>query len=110
MKRSITLFTGQWADMPLATLAEKAAGWGYDGLELASWGDHLDVFKASESRRYCREQKAILEANGLQLFAISNALAGQLTCDPNNDAGPTALRPPSFAATPKASAAGRSSR
>jgi hypothetical protein len=33
MSRPITLFTGQWADMPLTELAEEAAGWGYDGLE-----------------------------------------------------------------------------
>ena len=30
-----TLFTGQWADLPLAEVAELAAGWGYDGLEIA---------------------------------------------------------------------------
>ncbi len=93
MRRPITLFTGQWADMPLVELAEKAAEWGYDGLELATWGDHLDVFRASESLRYCREQKSILERNGLQLFAISNALAGQLTCDLNNDARSDAFAP-----------------
>ena len=33
--RPVTLFTGQWADLPLALLAEKASEWGYDGLELA---------------------------------------------------------------------------
>ena len=93
MGRPITLFTGQWADMPLAELAEKAAAWGYDGLELATWGDHLDVFRASESVRYCRRQKSILERNGLRLFAISNALAGQLTCDLNNDARSDAFAP-----------------
>ena len=86
MTRPITLFTGQWADLPLVELAGKAAAWGYDGLELAAWGDHLDVFRASEDLGYCRAQRAILESRGLRLFAISNALAGQLTCDPNNDA------------------------
>jgi len=43
MTRPVTLFTGQWADMPLETLAKKAKNWGYDGLELACWGDHFDV-------------------------------------------------------------------
>ncbi len=84
-RRPITLCTGQWADLPLADLAEKAASWGYDGLELACWGDHLDVFRASESTAYCQGQLAILEEHGLRLFAICNALAGQLTCDPNDD-------------------------
>ena len=37
MARAVTLFTGQWADLTLEDLAKKAAGWGYDGLELACW-------------------------------------------------------------------------
>ena len=71
--------------MPLAQLAAKAANWGYDGLELACWGDHLTVFRASESMSYCRGQMAILRQQGLNLFAICNAPAGQLRCDPNDD-------------------------
>ncbi len=43
MARKVTLFTGQLADLPLTELAKKAASWGYDGLELACWGDHMDT-------------------------------------------------------------------
>jgi sugar phosphate isomerase/epimerase len=50
MARPITLFTGQWADLPPATLAEKAKGFGYDGLEPACWGDHFSVGKARPRR------------------------------------------------------------
>lgn len=85
MGRPVTLFTGQWADLSLADLAKKAAGWGYEGLELACWGDHMDVFKAAEDTEYCKKQLAILEKNNLKVFAISNHLAGQLVCDLNND-------------------------
>jgi sugar phosphate isomerase/epimerase len=85
MSRPVTLFTGQWADLPLKVLAKKAAAWGYDGLELACWGDHMDVFRAATDKRYCARQRKILDDNNLQLFAISNHLAGQLVCDPNND-------------------------
>ncbi len=85
MSRPVTLFTGQWADLPLETLAQKAAAWGFDGLELACWGDHMDVFRAAEDLDYCARQKAILDKHNLQLHAISNHLAGQLVCDPNND-------------------------
>jgi sugar phosphate isomerase/epimerase len=85
MARPVTLFTGQWADLPLEKLASMMAEIGYDGLELACWGDHMDVFKAAEDKAYCDQQKAILEKNGLKLFAISNHLAGQLVCDLNND-------------------------
>ena len=94
MSRPVTLFTGQWADLPLEILAEKAASWGYDGLELACWGDHMDVFKAAEDLDYCAKQKAILEKHNLQLFAISNHLAGQLVCDPNNDSRSDLFAPP----------------
>jgi sugar phosphate isomerase/epimerase len=85
MARPVTLFTGQWADLPLEDLAKKAAGWGYDGLELACWGDHMDVQKAAADKDYCRKQLAILGKNNLKVFAISNHLAGQLVCDLNND-------------------------
>jgi len=36
MPRPITLFTGQWADLPLAELAPLAKEMGYDGLEPAA--------------------------------------------------------------------------
>ena len=39
MPRPLTLFTGQWADLPLADLAPLVKKMGYDGVELACWGD-----------------------------------------------------------------------
>ncbi len=84
--RPVTLFTGQFADIPLEQLAAKAKQWGYDGLELACWGDHLDVDRAAKDKSYARGQAALLAKHGLKVFAISNHLAGQLVCDPNNDA------------------------
>jgi len=97
MSRPVTLFTGQWADLPLEKLAQKAANWGYEGLELACWGDHMDVNKAAADKAYCKKQRAILEKNKLQLFAISNHLAGQLVCDLNNDSRSDAFAPPDCA-------------
>lgn len=93
MARPITLFTGQWADLPLEVLAKKALEWGYEGLELACWGDHMDVARAAVDKSYCEQQLEILSKNGLQLFAISNHLAGQLVCDPNNDYRSDAFAP-----------------
>ena len=81
MGRPVTLFTGQWADLPLATLAEKAAGWGYDGLELACWGDHLDVAEAAGSDGYVRRQRDLLAEHDLGVWAIGNHLVGQAVCD-----------------------------
>jgi|SRR5579859_5408616 len=81
MARPITLFTGQWADLSLETLAQKVSDWGYDGLELACWGDHFEVDKALESDAYLRSRRDILEKYGLRCIAISNHLVGQCVCD-----------------------------
>ena len=85
MTRPITLFTGQWADLPLESLARKAAEWGYDGLELACWGDHFDVRRALDDDGYCDERRALLARHGLRVFALSNHLVGQAVCDPIDD-------------------------
>jgi len=97
MARPVTLFTGQWADLPLEELAKKAAGWGYDGLELACWGDHMDVDKAATDKKYCEKQLGILKKNNLKVFAISHHLAGQLVCDPNDDSRSDGFAPASCA-------------
>jgi len=81
MARPVTLFTGQWADLPLETLAEKASGWGYDGLELACWGDHFEVDKALKEENYCKAKRDMLREFGLKVFAISTHLVGQAVCD-----------------------------
>ena len=81
MPRPVTLFTGQWADLPLEDLAAKAGGWGFDGLELACWGDHFEVDKALADDGYCRSQQEILERNHLNVLAIGAHLVGQAVCD-----------------------------
>ncbi|MDE2956838.1 MAG: sugar phosphate isomerase/epimerase [Bacteroidota bacterium] len=81
MARPVTLFTGQWADLTLDILAAKAASWGYDGLELACWGDHFDVQRALNEEDYCQERHELLARHGLQVHAISNHLVGQAVCD-----------------------------
>ena len=94
MGRPVTLFTGQFADIPLEEFAPMAASWGYDGLELACWGDHIDVDRAARDKKYAKTRREILADNGLDLHAISHHLAGQLVCDPNDDARSDAFAPP----------------
>lgn len=81
MSRPITLFTGQWADLPISVMADKAASLGYDGIELACWGDHFEVSKALKDKNYCQSRHDLLAAHGLQCWAISNHLVGQAVCD-----------------------------
>jgi sugar phosphate isomerase/epimerase len=80
MARPVTLFTGQWADLPFEEVARLAGGWGYDGLEIACWGDHLDVSRWDDAA-YVTGRREILERNGLSTWTISNHLAGQAVCD-----------------------------
>ncbi|MFT4123425.1 MAG: sugar phosphate isomerase/epimerase [Microbacteriaceae bacterium] len=77
----VTLFTGQWADLPLEEVAALAASWGYDGLEIACSGEHLDVLRVVQDDDYLAERRAILDRHGLALHAISHHLAGQAVCD-----------------------------
>jgi sugar phosphate isomerase/epimerase len=81
MARPVTLFTGQWADLPLETLAKKVSEWGFDGLELACWGDHFEVDKALEDDGYLRQRREILERYNLKCYAVSNHLVGQAITD-----------------------------
>ncbi|HET6696275.1 MAG TPA: sugar phosphate isomerase/epimerase family protein [Gaiellaceae bacterium] len=85
MARPVTLFTGQWADLPLDELAGKASAWGFDGLELACWGDHFDVDAALADPGYADGLRELLERHGLQCFAIGTHLVGQAVCDPIDD-------------------------
>lgn len=82
MARPVTLFTGQWADLPLEELAAKAAAWGYDGLELACWGDHFEVDRALAEPDYVADKRALLERHGLRCWALGGHLVGQAVCDP----------------------------
>ena len=79
--RPVTLFTGQWADLPLEELAQKAAGFGYDGLELACWGDHFEVGRALSEEGYATGRHELLAKSGLKCWSISNHLVGQAVCD-----------------------------
>ena len=84
MARPTTLFTGQWADLTLEVIAEKASRWGYDGIELPCWGDHFNVQKALSEPNYCKGRHELLGKHGLKCWAISNHLTGQLVLDHND--------------------------
>jgi len=81
MPRPVCLFTGQWADLPLETLCQKAKELGYDGLELACWGDHFDVARAIKDKGYAAKHWELLQDHGLGSYAIANHLVGQAVAD-----------------------------
>ncbi len=102
MARPVTIFTGQWADLPLETMCAKAKDFGYDGLELACWGDHMELDKALNEPDYLANKKKTLEKYGLKCWAISNHLSGQLTLDLNNDGRSDAFAPKNTHGDPEA--------
>lgn len=81
MARPVTLFTGQWADLSLEDLARRASEFGYQGLELACWGDHFEVDRALDDDGYCAAKRELLEQHDLQVLAISSHLVGQAVLD-----------------------------
>jgi sugar phosphate isomerase/epimerase len=93
MARPVTMFTGQWADLPLEELAAKCSGFGYDGLELACWGDHFEIDKALAEDDYCAKKHELLEKYDMQVFAISSHLVGQAVLD-KIDSRHEAILPP----------------
>jgi len=81
MGRPVTLFSGQWADLTLEDLAKKVSDWGFDGLELACWGDHFEVDKALSDDGYVQSRWDILNKHNLKCYAISTHLVGQCVAD-----------------------------
>lgn len=81
MGRPVTLYTGQWADLPFEEIARKAGEWGFDGLELAAWGDHFEVDKALADEAYVATRWEVLDRHGLICRAVSNHLVGQAVAD-----------------------------
>ena len=93
MARPVTLFTGQWADLTLEEVAQKTSEWGFDGLELACWGDHFEVDKALEDDGYVQAKRDLLEKYGLKSFSIGSHLVGQCICDPIDERHKSILPP-----------------
>jgi sugar phosphate isomerase/epimerase len=89
MSRPVTMFTGQWADLTFEDVCQKMSDMGYDGVEIACWGDHMDVKQAATDPAYVEGRKAILEKYGLKCWALGGHLSGQCvgdTADPRLDA------------------------
>lgn len=97
MSRLVSIFTGQFADIPLKELVHMIKSWGYDGVELCTWGDHMDVEKGAVDMDYIASQKKIVEDAGLKISAISCHLQGQLVCDLNNDSRSDGFAPKELA-------------
>jgi sugar phosphate isomerase/epimerase len=104
MARPVTLFTGQWADLPLETLAAKAAEWGFDGLELACWGDHFEVERAVAETGYAASRRELLERRDLGCFAVGISSGRPSAIRSTSGTGPSSRPTSGATASPRASA------
>lgn len=81
MARLVTIFTAQWADLDLETMCQKAKEMGYEGLELACWGNQLDPERAAKDDGYVEEVKSTLAKYGLGCQALGAHIIGQCVGD-----------------------------
>ena len=81
MKRPITIFSAQWADLPFDEVCRIFSEIGYDGVEIACWGEHLDVRRAEKDAAYVDEIQKTLEKYNLKAWALGCALAGHTVGD-----------------------------
>src|SRR5215472_7625765 len=81
MPRPVILFSGPWTDLPLEELAQKAGDWGYQGLELACWGDHCEVQRALSEDDYCQQKLDLLARFDLTVPVVNNLRVGQAVSD-----------------------------
>ncbi len=101
MGRLLTLMTCQWADLEMETMCQKAKAMGYDGLELACWGNHLNLKKAVDDDQYVEDIKKLLNQYDLKVYALATHIIGQCVGD-YNDPRLNNFAPVELADNPKA--------
>ena len=80
-KHLVTLCSIQWADIPFDELCTLAKKMGYDGLEVACWGNGIDVDRAISDESYVNWMKENLKKNGLVMTALAVHIIGQCVGD-----------------------------
>lgn len=82
MPRPVAIFSGQWTDLPLEEFVQKASDWGYQGIELACWGDHFEVQRALSEDTYCQQRLDLLSRHELSVPVLACHRVSQAVCDP----------------------------
>lgn len=84
MGRLVTLMTSQWADLEMEEMFRLAKQMGYDGVELACWGKHLNLGRAMEDESYIEDVKKLLDKYDLKCHALATHIIGQCVGDYND--------------------------
>lgn len=80
-KRPVTLCTAQWSDLSFDKLCETAAQMGYDGLEIALWGNAFDLDKGASDDSYIATVLDTLKKHNLCCHAVATHIYGQCVGD-----------------------------
>ena len=80
-ERIVTLCTAQWADLSFEELCKTAASMGYDGIEIATWGNSFDIEKACADQNYIQFTRDTLKKNNLKCKALATHIIGQCVGD-----------------------------
>lgn len=81
MSRLVTIYSAQWADLDFEIMCQKAKAMGYDGIEIACWGSHLNPTRAVSDDSYVSLIKSTLEKYGLRCRALGAHIIGQCVGD-----------------------------
>lgn len=81
MSRLISLTTGQWSDLSLEELCSTVEKLGYDGLELACWGNGFNVEKAYDDPAYLDSVEETIKKHHLVVTSLSMHIIGQCVSD-----------------------------
>ena len=76
MTRPVTLFTGQWADLPLADIAEARRSSGMTGWSWRAGGIISSLAGALADAGYAKTRWDVLERHGLTCFAVVESSGG----------------------------------
>lgn len=100
-RRPVTLCTAQWADLPFDELCALAEKMGYDGLEIACWGNGLNIDRAFSDDDYLAGIQETLARRHLVCKALATHIIGQCVGDAP-DPRLNNFAPPSLADQPEA--------
>jgi len=81
MARPVTIYSAQYGHLSFEEVCKMMKRLGYEGIEIACWGEHLDPKKAATDPKYVEERKGILEKYGLKTWALGCHIIGQLVGD-----------------------------
>ena len=81
MARPVTIYSAQFGDLPFDKFCGMMKSYGYEGIEIAAWGEHLNPKLAATDPKYVEDRLGILKKHGLKSWALGTHIIGQCVAD-----------------------------